>query len=59
MVSVSKLKVFIITYDDGETSQVLNVPFDLYYSNSAFRKNILHTKCLDCNVEFKFSEEQS
>lgn len=57
MVSVSKFKVFIITYDDGETSQVLNVPFELYHSNSAFQKNVTHTKCLDCNVEFNFSEE--
>lgn len=58
MVSISKLKVFIITYDDGETTQVLNVSFELYHSNSAFRKNILHTKCLDCNVEFNFEEKE-
>ena len=57
MVTLEKLKVFLITYDDGETDQVLNVQFDFYHSKSAFRKNVTHIKCLDCNVEFNFDED--
>ena len=59
MVSVSKFKVFIITYDGGDREQVLKVSHQRYNNNPVFQRHIKHTKCLDCNVEFNFDEEQS
>ena len=58
MVSVEKLKFFIITYDDGTTKQVLRVPHELYNKDVVFQKYVTHTKCLDCNLEFNFQEDQ-
>jgi len=58
MASLEKPKVFIITYDGGDSEQVLRVSHELYNTNLAFQKNVTHTKCLDCNVEFNFDEEK-
>lgn len=47
-------KTFIITYDDGEGIQTLNVPQKIYENESEFQKNIISMKCLDCNFESHF-----
>jgi len=59
MTSLLNSKVFIITYDDGENGQVLRVPHFRYYEDDVFAKNVIHMKCLDCNLEFNFEEDQS
>ncbi len=48
---------FKITYDQGDSDQILNVSHELYHSNSAFQKNIKYTKCLNCDLEFNFVNE--
>lgn len=58
MASLEKPKVFIITYDDGENGQVREIPHKLFNDDVDFRKNIICMKCLSCNFESKFSEEQ-
>jgi len=58
MASLEKPKVFIITYDDGAGEQTLEVPDNLFYKEEEFRKNILSMKCLSCNFESKFVEEE-
>ena len=59
MASLVKSEMFIITYDDGLDGQVLRVPHGRYYENEVFAKNVTHIKCLDCNLEFNYSEEKS
>lgn len=52
--TLKKSPVFIITYDDGESEQVLKVPHIVYSNEEEFRKNIIQMKCLSCNFDSKF-----
>ena len=47
-------RLFLITYDDGYSTQTLKVPVELYESDSNFQKNIISFKCLHCGVEFHY-----
>lgn len=58
MVLSEKQEAFTATYDKGDGEQIIRVPHKIFNSiPSAFQKHLKHTKCLDCNVEFNFSEE--
>lgn len=48
-------RLFLITYDDGDSSQTLKVPIELYANESEFQKNIISMKCLHCNFESHFN----
>lgn len=48
------LRLFLITYDDGEGTQTIKVPVFLYENHPEFRKNIISFKCLSCNYESHF-----
>ena len=52
--TLAKPKIFIITYDDGEDTQILRVPEHLYKSEEEFQKNIISMKCLHCNLVTNF-----
>lgn len=57
MVSLEKPKAFIITFDGGDKKQTLTVTHDDYNEHEEFRKNILIIKCLRCDFESHFEEE--
>lgn len=59
MVPLKKLKVFIITYDAGDTQQTLTVSKSEFDKHKEFRKNIVIMKCLACNFESKFTEDNT
>lgn len=48
-----------VTYKRGKTTQYLEIPKELYDTNFIFRTFVIHTKCLDCKLEFNFTGEQS
>lgn len=47
-------RLFLITYDDGYTTQTLKVPVELFVNEEEFRKNIISMKCLHCGFESSF-----
>lgn len=47
-------RLFLITYDDGYSTQTIKVPVELYESEEAFRKYITFFKCLQCKFESHF-----
>ncbi len=47
-------RLFLITYDDGYSTQTLKVPYELYLNEPEFQKNIISMKCLKCNFESNF-----
>ena len=47
-------RLFLITYDDGYSTQTVKVPVELYENEEAFRKYIISFKCLSCNFESHF-----
>ena len=59
MASLEKPKVFIITYDAGNTQQTLTVSKSEFDKHEEFRKNIIVMKCLACNFESKFTEDNT
>jgi len=48
-------RLFLITYDDGYSTQTVKVPVELYENEEEFKKNIISFKCLSCGVEFHYS----
>jgi len=47
-------RLFLITYDDGFSTQTIKVPVELYENEIEFQKNIISMKCLHCNFESNF-----
>lgn len=47
-------RLFLITYDDGYSTQTIKVPVELYENEIEFQKNIISMKCLNCNFESNF-----
>ena len=47
-------RLFLITYDNGYSTQTVKVPVELYENEEAFRKYITFFKCLQCNFESNF-----
>ena len=47
-------RLFLITYDDGYSTQTIKVPVELYVNEIEFQKNIISMKCLHCNFESSF-----
>ena len=50
--------MFLITYDCGKFQESVAVPHSLFNEDADFRKNIVCMKCLNCNFESKFVEDE-
>jgi len=53
-VKLVQQRLFLITYDNGYTTQTIKVPVELYENEESFRKYIVSFKCLHCNFESHF-----
>ncbi len=51
-------KKFVITYDTPEGPQILLVSHETFDSDLNFRKNIIHIKCLCCNLESDYNAKE-
>lgn len=50
-------RLFLITYDSGESTQTLKVPVELFVNEpEIWAKNIIVMKCLHCGFESNFDE---
>lgn len=49
---LKSVKLFELTYDDGISKQILDVPHELY-DDEVFQKNLIYFKCKECGLEYE------